>query len=152
MTILSSEDVLRILDLQPHPEGGAYRETYRSKNQADVDPQRSVCTAIYFLVQAHQKTEWHRVKYDEMYHHYAGTILDVLLISPDGVFEKHKLGDDLETGARPQLLIPGGYWQSVQAHDFWVLVGCTVSPGFDFSDFELSNEAALKKQFPHLSF
>lgn len=152
MKKITAEEVLRLLDLQPHPEGGAFRETYRSKTQADVDPIRSVCTAIYFLVQAKQKTEWHRVKYDEMYHHYAGAALDVLLINPDGVFEKHILGDDLESGARPQLLIPGGYWQSVQAHDSWVLIGCTVSPGFDFSDFELSNEVALKKQFPQITF
>lgn len=148
---MTADEIIRILDLQPHPEGGAFRETYRSDVRSRIAEDRCVCTAIYFLVRERQRTEWHRVKHDEIYHFYKGGPLTLSLISPEGKLEKKLLGNDLTNGERPQVLIPGGWWQSAEAADRWTLIGCTVSPGFDFSDFELSNARKLKEQFPNLT-
>jgi len=148
---MTDSEIIQMLDLQPHPEGGAFRETYRSEIKAKLPEDRSVCTAIYFLVREKQRIEWHRVKHDEIYHFYFGGPVELSLISPDGILTKPVLGVDLQSGHRPQLVIPGNYWQSARAINGFALIGCTVSPGFDFRDFELSNVEKLKNHYPLLT-
>ncbi|NUM79896.1 cupin domain-containing protein [bacterium] len=148
--MLTAEDIIRELHLQPHPEGGAFRETYRSSIEAKISDPRSVCTAIYFLLREHQRSEWHRVKHDEIYHFYYGSPLELLMISPQGEFTRSIFGVNLQDGERPQIIVPANYWQSACSLGDYTLYGCTVSPGFDFKDFEMSDTSQLKKIFPNL--
>ena len=147
---ISAEEVIQILDLKPHPEGGAFRETYRSSVLARTDAQRSVCTAIYFLIRKDQATAWHRVKNDEIYHFYSGAPVELSLIHEDGKLSKHILGTNVKNGERPQIIIPANEWQSARSLGDYSLFGCTVSPGFDFSDFELIETAKLQTRYPEL--
>ena len=147
---MTAEDVIRILKLEPHPEGGAFRETYRSKISTHTDGSRSAGTAIYFLLRARQRSEWHRVASDEIYHFYFGSPLELSLISPGEDFSKVVLGTRLDMDERPQVLVPAHYWQSAQAAGGFTLLGCTVSPGFEFADFEMSDQEKLESLFPHL--
>ncbi len=145
-----AEDILRALCLAPHTEGGYYRETYRSGIQAKTETHRSAGTAIYFLLAENQQTSWHRVANDEIYHFYCGSPLEVMMISPDGKPEKRTLGCDILSGMTPQLLIPGGTWQSARCTGEFTLLGCTVSPGFEFADFEAAGSESMRRLFPHL--
>jgi predicted cupin superfamily sugar epimerase len=134
---LSPAEIIALLDLQPHPEGGHFRETWRA---AAAPGERAAGTAIYYLLQAGELSHWHRVDADELWHWYAGEPL-ALSISPDGrSTETLHLGPDLASGARPQRLVPAGAWQSAESLGAWTLVGCTVSPGFLFESFELAPE------------
>ena len=127
--------IIATLGLEPHPEGGHYAETWRAPAQAG---ERSVGTAIYYLLQAGEISHWHRVDAAEAWHWYAGAALE-LSLSPDGRdVTRHQLGADLTGDARPQLVIPAGVWQSARSLGEWTLVGCTVSPGFEFSGFEMA--------------
>ena len=132
----------RIIDqlcLQPHPEGGWYRETWRHDAGAG---QRGAGTAIYFLLQAGQRSAWHRVDAAEIWHFYAGSPLCLQMAhSPDNVHES-VLGPDLLGGQRPQAIVPAGVWQSARSLGPWTLVGCTVSPAFLFEGFELAVDDA----------
>ncbi len=143
--------MIKILGLQPHPEGGAYRETYRSVILANTDLPRSVCTAIYFLIRKDHPTAWHRVRHDEIYHFYYGSPVELSMISDDGKLSKLILGTDVNNGERPQIIIPGGFWQSARTLDEFTLIGCTVSPGFDFEDFEMTDIHELHVRFPELT-
>ena len=133
---LTAEAVVRHLGLEPHPEGGFYRETFRDQ-RADPDG-RAISTAIYYLLGVGDVSEWHRVEAAEIWHHYAGAPL-VLTVSPDGhdATARH-LGPDLALGQLPQIVVPAGHWQTATSLGAWTLVGCTVAPGFDFSGFELA--------------
>jgi predicted cupin superfamily sugar epimerase len=131
-------DAFRIVDalnLQPHPEGGMYAETWR----ADANTgERSAGTAIYFLLRAGERSQWHRIDATEIWHYYAGDPLE-LLISADGrTVETARLGPDLAAGERPQLVVSTHAWQAARSLGAWTLVGCTVSPGFEFAGFELA--------------
>ncbi|PSC05925.1 cupin [Alsobacter soli] len=133
---LSAAEVVRLLDLAPHPEGGYYRETYRDE-RADANG-RSVSTAIYFLLGAGDVSEWHRVDAAEVWHWYAGAPL-VITMSPNcHDAEARHLGPHLRSGQRPQLVVPAGWWQTAVSLGAWTLVGCTVAPGFQFSGFEMA--------------
>lgn len=133
----SAEEVVRLLGLEPHPEGGFYRETYRSPAPAGA---RSPSTAIYYLLRAGDLSAWHRVDADEIWHLYAGDALE-LSISLDGHARAvHRLGLDLAAGERPQAVVPRGAWQSARSLGAWTLVGATVAPGFEFAGFELAPE------------
>ncbi|MFP5319905.1 MAG: cupin domain-containing protein [Acidimicrobiia bacterium] len=125
-----------MLDLEPHPEGGWYRETWR----ADAPPgERSPGTAIYFLLRAGERSAWHRLDAAEVWHHYAGAPLALsVAASPGDPGRRHVLGPDIAGGERPQLVVPAGAWQSAEVLGPWTLAGCTVSPGFEFSGFELA--------------
>ncbi|MCB0834127.1 MAG: cupin domain-containing protein [Bacteroidetes bacterium] len=147
---MNPDEIIRILGLSPHPEGGAFCETYRSAIEAKVDPTRSVCTAIYFLLREGQPTSWHSVLHDEIYHFYAGYPLELSIIDLKGDFQRVVLGTDLESGQRPQILIPGTFWQSARTLGAFTLIGCTVSPGFDFNDFKLASIEELTMQFPRI--
>jgi predicted cupin superfamily sugar epimerase len=120
---VTGDEVAKLLDLAPHPEGGRFRETFRDAGS----------TAIYFLLAANEVSRWHRVDKAEAWHWYAGAPLE-LRIGRDG----HRLGSDLAAGERPQIVVPAGEWQSAYSLGAWTLVGCTVAPPFDFSGFELA--------------
>ena len=133
---LHARDVIRLLELAPHPEGGYFRETFRDP-RTDASG-RSVGTAIYYLLDAGAVSEWHRVDTAEIWHYYAGAPL-VLTISPNGhdATAQH-LGPALLAGQRPQITVEAGHWQSATSLGAWTLVGCTVAPGFRFEGFEMA--------------
>lgn len=134
--IQSAEDIMRLLDLQPHPEGGYFRETYRDPEEVDG---RSRSTAIYFLLAEGQVAHWHRVDAAELWHFYSGAPLQ-LSIAVDNRRTDIRLGADLIAGERPQAIVPPHAWQSARSLGAWTLVGCTVAPAFEFSGFELAPE------------
>lgn len=134
--VLSADHIIELLDLVPHPEGGAYRETWRHRGD---DGGRGAGTAIYFLLRGGEDHRWHRVDAAEIWHHYAGAPLAVWLAAPDGgAATRHLLGDDLRAGQRPQVVVPPGHWQRAECLGEVTLVGCTVSPAFEFERFELA--------------
>lgn len=131
---LSAQEVARLLDLAPHPEGGFYKETFRDPRTVEG---RSVGTAIYYLLPEGQVSAWHRVDAGEIWHWHAGAPLALSLY--DGARTTIlRLGADLVAGERPQGVVPAGVWQSARSLGAWTLVGCTVAPGFEFAHFEIA--------------
>jgi uncharacterized protein len=130
----TAADIIRLLDLQPHPEGGHYRETFRDLRSNDG---RAASTAIYFLLARGERSHWHRIDAAEVWHHYAGAPL-ALSIARDRDVTTVRLGPDLAGGERPQAVVPAGAWQAAETLGEWTLVGCTVAPGFEFTSFELA--------------
>jgi predicted cupin superfamily sugar epimerase len=128
-------DVIELLSLAPHPEGGHFRETWRDHPGSGG---RGSGTAIYYLLGAGEVSRWHRVDATEIWHWYAGAPLRLDLIEPDGARHARLLGPDLASGARPQQIVRAHAWQSARSEGAWTLVGCTVSPAFEFSGFELA--------------
>lgn len=128
-------EIIRRLGMRPHPEGGHYVETYRAPS---TDGERAVVTAIYFLLQVGEVSHWHRVDAVEIWHWYAGAPL-ALTVSENGhdAWAMH-LGPEILAGQRPQAVVPAHAWQCAESLGAWTLVGCTVSPGFDFAGFELA--------------
>ncbi len=137
MVELTAEDIIRILDLKPHPEGGHYRETFRDGRG---EGQRAASTAIYFLLAADEISHWHRVDAVEIWHWHAGAPLSLSIAPPEGAAAEMILGASLSDGERPQGIVPAGFWQSAKSLGAWTLVGCTVAPGFLFETFELADE------------
>lgn len=133
---MTADDVIRILDLQPHPEGGHYREIFRDPRTLGG---RSVGTAIYFLLKAGERSHWHRVDAAELWHFYDGAALE-LEIADEAGRRVVILGPDLTAGQRPLGVVPTGAWQAARSLGDWTLVGCTVAPGFDFAGFEMAPE------------
>ena len=132
---LSADEVVEMLGLEPHPEGGYFCETWRDLPE---DGGRGAGTAIYYLLAAGQVSAWHRVDAVEIWHWYAGAPL-VITISPNGHdAESSHIGPQLELGQRPQLIIPKWAWFCGESLGAWTLVGCTVSPAFVFEGFELA--------------
>ncbi len=130
-----ADEIIRLLDLAPHPEGGWYRETFRDEGEP-----RARSTAIYYLLRAGERSHWHRVDAAEVWHWYAGGPL-ALSVSPDSQFAARAvLGPDLLKGERPQIVIPARHWQSAEPLGAFTLVGCTVAPGFDFAGFEMAGK------------
>jgi hypothetical protein len=134
---LSANDVIRLLELKPHPEGGHFRETFRDTRH--VEPGRAASTAIYFLLARGERSHWHRVDAVEVWHWYAGAPL-ALEIAQQGRVERVTLGCDLAAGERPRAVVPTRAWQAATTLGDWTLVGCTVAPGFEFTGFELAPE------------
>jgi predicted cupin superfamily sugar epimerase len=133
-TTLQAEEVVDLLGLLPHPEGGFYRETFRAPGP---EGGRGASTAIYYLLRSGELSAWHRVDADEVWHHYAGAPLELSLW--DGQKQAAlRLGPGLATGERPQAVVPAGAWQSARSLGEWTLVGCTVAPAFQFSGFEMA--------------
>jgi len=133
--MMTADEVIARLALKPHPEGGHFRETWRA---AAAPGERSCGTAIYFLLAAGEASRWHRVDADEIWHFYAGAALE-LAIAVDGAQPvSDRLGPDLVAGEVPQVVVPAGHWQSARSLGAWTLVGCTVSPGFEFSGFAMA--------------
>lgn len=145
------------LGLQPHPEGGFYRETYRAAEgitraalPTRFTGDRSHGTAIYYLLGAGDCSKLHRIKADEIWHFYAGDPLRIVAIAPDGTLSVTVLGQDFGAGQVPQHVVPAGHWfGAIPAEgSAYALTGCTVSPGFDFADFELGKRGELLAAFP----
>jgi len=125
----SAQDIIAQLNLTPHPEGGHYAETFRDE----------ASTSIYYLLEAGDRSHWHRVHGSaEIWHHYAGDPLLLRLSSDGNDSQCYRLGTDLAAGERPQVVVPAGWWQSAESMGRWTLVGCTVAPAFDFDNFEMA--------------
>lgn len=131
---MTADEIIRRLDLQPHPEGGWYRQTWQAE-----DGPRPSGTCIFFLLRKGERSHWHKVDATEIWHHYAGASLELRLAETElGPARLHLLGPDLAAGETPQVVVPPHYWQSAKSIGDWTLVGCTVSPGFQFEGFELA--------------
>ena len=146
------------LQLQPHPEGGFFRETYRSEqnipapwDKESTSSQRSLSTAILFLITSGNFSAFHRIRRDECWHFYNGQPLLVHQLSPDGTYSCIRLGNRSCEGQVYQHVVPAGYWfaSEVETANGYALVGCTVSPGFDFADFELAERNELLQLYPN---
>jgi uncharacterized protein len=152
----TAEELIAQLGLVKHPEGGWYRETYRSEEviQGTALPNRfagdrSVSTAIYFLLLTGDISALHRIQSDEMWHFYSGVPLTVHVITPRGEYYPLTLGSNITAGEAFQCVVPAGCWFGAEVSgDGYALVGCTVAPGFDFADFEMGSREVLQKQFP----
>ena len=132
---LTAQQVIDVLGLKPHPEGGWFKETFRDQ----PDEGRAASTAIFYLLAAGQVSAWHRVKdAAEVWHFYAGAPLKLSVGAPEGAPSEHILGPDVAAGQSPQLVAPAGWWQSAESLGAWTLTGCTVAPGFEFSAFEMA--------------
>jgi predicted cupin superfamily sugar epimerase len=156
MEIKNAEYWVRHLQMSPHPEGGFYKETYRSKELIEKVglPQRftgsrNFSTTIYFLLGSSDRSVFHRIKSDELWHFYAGSMLEIFILR-DGRLQVFKLGSNLEQNESLQILIPAESWfgAKVPQADTYTLAGCTVAPGFDFDDFEIATRDELVKEFP----
>jgi uncharacterized protein len=132
---LSAADVIKLLGLRPHPEGGHFHEIFRDART--VEGQRAASTAIYYLLARGERSHWHKVDAAEVWHFYGGDSLS-LQMAENGRTTTHVLGNDLAAGARPQIVVPASAWQSAQSLGAWTLVGCTVAPGFEFAGFEMA--------------
>jgi predicted cupin superfamily sugar epimerase len=131
----TAQAIIARLGLQPHPEGGWYGETWR----ADApEGERASATAIHFLLEADQRSHWHRVDAAELWFWHAGSPLALSIANGGGATKRIVLGGDVLFGQAPQALVPPGHWQAAEPLDGWTLVSCAVSPGFEFSRFELA--------------
>ena len=153
----SIEHLIKELKLQPHPEGGYFKETYRSLGEIPEENlevayagKRSYSTCIYFLLVSDEVSALHRINQDEIWHFYDGSPIRLHMISALGVHSEHIIGRDFKKGEVPQFIVPGGYWFAAEVinKDDYSLVGCTVSPGFSFEDFELKTRKELVSLFP----
>jgi predicted cupin superfamily sugar epimerase len=152
----TAEELIEQLKLLKHPEGGWYRETYRSEQVLSAaalsgrfSGDRSACTAIYYLLQSGDISALHRIKSDELWHFYAGDSLTVHVITPQDEYYPLHLGLNLSAGETFQCVVPAGCWFGAELPgEGYSLVGCTVAPGFDFADFEMGNRTELMGQFP----
>ena len=154
---VTAKKIVEYYALLPHPEGGYFKENYRSSEKISENalPERfseekSVSTAIYFLLEKGDFSAFHRIKSDECWHFYAGSGLLIYVLLPDGKLEIIQLGNNPMKGERFQAIVPASCWFASEPVDgaAFSFVGCTVAPGFDFIDFELAEKAVLSKQFP----
>lgn len=133
---LGPREIIRLLDMAPHPEGGHYVETFRA---ASADGGRETSTAIHYLLQADEVSAWHRVDADEIWLWHGGGPLALTLSPPDGRgATAFQLGPELRAGQRPQAVVPAGHWQTAETLGAWTLVSCVVAPAFRFEGFELA--------------
>jgi len=154
----SAEEMIRLLNLQPHPkEGGFFRETYRAAERTSKDalPERydgprNHGTAIYYMLTPGTFSALHRLRSDEIFHFYLGGPVRMLQLHPDGSGEMIMLGPDLAKGQRLQVLAPRGVWQGsfLEPGSEFALLGCTVAPGFDYADYEHGDRASLLEKYP----
>jgi len=136
MAAPSAQDLIRMLALKPHPEGGHFRETFRDPKQ--IAAGRSVSTAIYFLLARGERAHWHRIDAVEIWHWCAGAPLQLEIAAAPGRVERVTLGGDISAGLRPQAVVPPQAWRAAQTLGDWTLLGCTVAPGFDFAKHEMA--------------
>jgi predicted cupin superfamily sugar epimerase len=152
---LTAGAIIRLLDLKPLTiEGGYFRETYRSPEQITrANGARSLATAIYYLLTPDTFSQMHRVPGEEVFHFYLGDAVEMLQIAPDGAGEIIVMGSGIETGMRPQHVVPGGFWQGARLCEGgkFALLGTTMSPGFDYADYESGKRGELLRMFPQHS-
>ncbi len=151
-------ELIQLLNLQPHPEGGYFTETYRSEEklsgtEATFPAGRNLKTGIYYLLGSDDISHFHRIKSDEMWHHYEGSSITIHLIQQDGLYRALYLGKELSNEQKPQLVVPANTWFGVTVDEpnSYSLCGCTVSPGFDFIDFEMAGRYQMLQAFPEHS-
>lgn len=156
----SLEDLITRLDLKPHPEGGYFKETYRSDGEISKDQlgkaftgKRNYSTCIYFLLTSENFSAFHKINQDEIWHFYDGAPIQLHIISKNGSYSKHSIGNDIKNGELPQYIVEAGDWFAAEVEDenSFTFLGCTVAPGFDFEDFELASQDQLMRQFPNHS-
>lgn len=155
---MTAREIIELLDLKPLPqEGGYYCETYRSREHVRSEAlhdrygsRRHHATAIYYLLTADTFSALHRVKSDEIFHFYTGDPVEMFQIAPDGSGETMVIGADLAAGMRPQVIVPNGVWQGSRLlpGGSFALMGCTVAPGFEFTDYEHGDRAKLIEEYP----
>lgn len=154
---MTAEDIKRLLHLVPHPEGGSYIQTYKSCVSIPpealtnlYDGPRSTGTAIYYLLEPGTFSEMHRLRSDEIFHFYLGDPVEMVQLSPNGATRVVQLGTDLTSGQQPQVVVPKNVWQGSRLipGGRFALLGCTVSPGFEFADYESGHRDALVTQYP----
>lgn len=154
---MNAEYLINTFAMNRHPEGGYYKETYRSPEiiphsglPSRFTGDRCFSTAIYFLLVGEEFSSFHRIKADEVWHFYAGSPLELFMISPEGVLTMVLIGNNPEKGQHFQYTVPAGYWFASRCFDAngFSFVGCTVAPGFDFADFELATGENLVLRFP----
>jgi predicted cupin superfamily sugar epimerase len=140
MRALDAAEVIRLLGLKPHPEGGHFRETFRDAAAQGIQGGgRAASTAIYFVLARGERTAWHRVDAAEVWHYYGGAPLVLeMAASGEAPIRRMKLGPDIAMGERPQGIVPAGHWQAAESMGDWTLTGCTVAPGFEFQNFEVA--------------
>ena len=134
--MMGANDVIAILGMTRHPEGGWFVQTFEDAPGTDG---RARSTAIYYLLEAGEVSHWHRVDAVEVWHYYSGAALKLAISDGTSIVE-HRLGPNLAAGERPQVVVPTGAWQSAASLGEWTLVGCTVAPGFQYSGFELAEQ------------
>jgi predicted cupin superfamily sugar epimerase len=137
--------IKRILSLKRHPEGGLYREMFRDGTNGRS---RAHSTAIYFLLQRGEVSRWHRIDAAEVWHWYRGAALELWIAEETGKIVRRVLGNRIEKGERPQIVVPAGAWQSAKSLGAFTLAGCTVAPGFEFSGFEMAGEDLARALSP----
>jgi predicted cupin superfamily sugar epimerase len=155
----NAEAWINSLKLLPHPEGGYYREIYRSDViveksglPSSFNGSRSAGTSIYYLLKSGQRSLLHILKSDEIWHYYDGSAIVLSMIHNDGSYEEKLLGKNINEGEMPQIIIRGGIWFGAYPKDdnSYSLAGCTVTPGFDFEDFQLAERKKMLAKFPEL--
>jgi hypothetical protein len=156
--MLDAQQIASLLDLKAHPvEGGYFRETYRSSQQLPAESlppgyagPRSLATAIYYLLTPDTFSAMHRLPSDEVFHHYVGDAVEMLQLWPDGSGAIAVLGSDILAGMRPRIVVPKGVWQGAKLRSGgrFALLGTTVSPGFDFQDYESGHRDELGRLYP----
>jgi len=147
---ISSSDIIDLLSLKPHPEGGYFRESYRAEGVV-AGNNRNYSTAIYYLLEGKACSKLHRIASDEIWHFYLGDRLVVAEIDPAGQIRETTLGPNLKAGQSLQHVVPARHWFGAYLPEGrgYALVGCTVAPGFDFADFEMGKREELLRQYPH---
>ncbi|ALS78549.1 cupin domain-containing protein [Planococcus kocurii] len=153
LDIVNAEDWITYLDMTAHPEGGYYKQSFVSPEKirtTEHPVERNLYTSIYFLLRSQDISHFHRLKSDELWYFHAGHAVTVHILDANGNYRAEKLGLDLAAGERPQVLVKKGsiFGSTVEAADTFSLVGCMVSPGFDFEDFELLLQAELLALYP----
>jgi predicted cupin superfamily sugar epimerase len=133
--MLNADNLIRLLALQPHPEGGHYRETFR--DPVTVANGRAASTAMYYLLRAGERAHWHRIDATEVWHYYAGAALRLFVCTSTAV-DQFTLGADLAAGERSHVIVPNGAWQAAESTGTWTLAGCTVAPAFAFEGLEIA--------------
>jgi predicted cupin superfamily sugar epimerase len=153
----SIQSIIKKLDLQPHPEGGYFKETYRSDGTisasnltSEFSGKRNFSTSIYYMLISGEFSAFHKINQDEIWHFYNGSPIELHIIDESGKHAKYLIGRDLSRGEASQLVVPANCWfasKVVQDHSY-SLVGCTVAPGFDFDDFVLADRKEMTSAFP----
>lgn len=153
-----ADELVRDLGLAPHPEGGFYRELFRSRRMVRTDDGRSerwAATTIYYLLRGSDVNKWHRVASDELWHWYEGASIELYLLDAPVTRARSEVLGPVDAASAPVRVVPAGCWQAVRCTGEYTLAGCTVAPGFEFSDFRLLRDlpdlaARLKESFPEL--
>lgn len=154
-----ASDLIKMLKLEPHPEGGHFREVFRSSNLVQYPgstEQRSALTSIYFLLAGGEHSRWHRVGSDEVWHYHEGAPLELFWIGKKAVNYSRAVVGEAGASGKPIAVVPGGCWQMARTSGEYTLVGCTVGPGFEYKDFQLLRDLPeeaddLRRRFPELA-